>query len=68
MARSSWAVAGARVFVFNMKQVGIDVDVKYFDQAVLFEKAGRRGEPYDVVWAGWVVDYADPAARTSNRC
>ena len=25
-------------------------------------RAGTRGEPYDVVFAGWSVDYADPAS------
>jgi peptide/nickel transport system substrate-binding protein len=56
-------VAVAQVFAFNLKQIGIDVDVKYYDWPdALSLKAGTRGEPYDVVFAGWTVDYADPAS------
>jgi peptide/nickel transport system substrate-binding protein len=53
----------AQVIVFNLRQIGIDVDVKYFDwPGALFTKAGSRAEPFDFVFAGWTVDYADPAA------
>jgi ABC-type oligopeptide transport system substrate-binding subunit len=49
------------VFVFDLKQLGIDVEVKYFDFTVVAEKAATPGEPYDVILNGWQVDYADPA-------
>jgi oligopeptide transport system substrate-binding protein len=55
-------VEAAQEFRFNLKQIGIDVDVRYFDQAALNEKAGSRGEPYDVAMGAWSVDYADPAS------
>jgi peptide/nickel transport system substrate-binding protein len=55
-------VAGAQVFAFDLKQIGIDVEVKYFDTAPLHEKAGTRGEPFDVVQTGWTVDYPDGAS------
>ncbi len=59
---SSSGVAAAGVFAFDLKQIGIDVDVKYFDIGTLFTKAGMRGEPFDVAFASWAVDYADPSA------
>ena len=49
------------MFAFNLKQIGIDVEVKYFSPPVAGEKSGTRGEPFDVVFTGWGVDYADPA-------
>jgi peptide/nickel transport system substrate-binding protein len=49
------------VFAFNLKQIGIDVDVRYFDPAALNQRAGTRGEPFDVVFTGLGADYADPA-------
>jgi ABC-type oligopeptide transport system substrate-binding subunit len=55
-------VAAAQVFKFNLKQIGIDVEVKYFAPEVALEKALTPGEPYDVVFGGWGVDYADPAS------
>jgi peptide/nickel transport system substrate-binding protein len=54
-------LAVAEVFAFDLKQIGIDVEVKYFDLDSLFQKAGTRGEPFDVVVAGWGVDYPDGA-------
>lgn len=56
-----FGIAAAQVFAFNLKQIGIDVEVKYFSPNVAQEKAGTRGEPYDVIFQGWGVDYADPA-------
>ena len=54
-------VAAAQVLAFNMKQIGIDLDVRYFDGATLAQRAATRGEPYDLVQHGWTADYADPA-------
>ena len=55
-------VALAQVLAFNLKQIGIDLDVKYFDPAVLAGKAATPGEPFDLIQLGWAADYADPAA------
>jgi ABC-type oligopeptide transport system substrate-binding subunit len=55
-------VAGAQVFAFDLKQIGIDVEIKYFDGLSLAQKAGTRGEPFDVAWNGWSVDYPDGAS------
>jgi ABC-type oligopeptide transport system substrate-binding subunit len=52
-------VAMAQVLVFNLKQIGIDVEVKYFDTEVLASKAATPGEPFDLLQLGWGADYAD---------
>ena len=49
------------MLVSNLKQIGIDLQVKYFDVNVLAEKARTRGEPFDLVLDGWAADYADAA-------
>jgi peptide/nickel transport system substrate-binding protein len=56
---SAGAVAQAQVLAFNLKQLGIDLEVKTFDQATVVEKAETRGEPFDIVRNGWGADYAD---------
>ena len=58
----SRGVALAQVLVFNLKQIGIELDVKYYDTATQLEKAGTRGEPFDLVVYLWAVDYADAAS------
>ena len=44
----------------NLKQIGIDVEVKQFERAVQFSKEGTRGEPFDIAFEGWNADYNDP--------
>ena len=46
---------------FNLKQIGIDVEIKVFDRVVQHEKVGTRGEPFDISHSGWNADYADPS-------
>ena len=53
-------VAMAEVLAFNLRQLGIDLDVEYFDVGAVFEKATTPGEPFDLVLGGWVADYPDP--------
>jgi peptide/nickel transport system substrate-binding protein len=50
----------AAIIQQNLKQIGIDVDVRQFARAVQFSKEGTRGEPFDIAFEGWVADYADP--------
>jgi ABC-type transport system substrate-binding protein len=52
-------IAVAQIFAFDLRQIGIDVDVKTYEQLTLLQKAGTRGEPYDVVLNGWRPDYPD---------
>jgi peptide/nickel transport system substrate-binding protein len=58
---TSFGVGFAEVFAFNLRQLGIDVAVKYFDLGALARKVGTRGEPFDVVFQPWTIDYPDPA-------
>ena len=51
----------AQVVQFNLKQIGIDVEIKQFDRVVQHEKVGTRGEPFDISHSGWGADYADPS-------
>jgi len=46
---------------FNLKQIGVDVEIKQFDRVVQHEKAAVRGEPFDLVLEGWGMDYPDPS-------
>jgi peptide/nickel transport system substrate-binding protein len=55
------AVAAAQILVFNLKQLGIDLEVKYFSPTVAVEKARTPGEPFDIAMLGFAADYADGA-------
>jgi len=48
-----------QVLAFNLKQLGIELEVKYFEAAALLEKISTRGEPFDLARNGWGADYAD---------
>jgi peptide/nickel transport system substrate-binding protein len=52
----------AQVVQFNLKRIGIDVEIKQFDRPVQHEKAGTRGEPFDIVHEAWSADYPDPSS------
>jgi ABC-type transport system substrate-binding protein len=52
--------AQARIFQFNLKRLGIDVEIKYFPADAFFEKVSTRGEPFDVALGGGTAEYADP--------
>jgi peptide/nickel transport system substrate-binding protein len=55
-------VTVAQVLEYNLKQVGIDLEVKYYEPTIATEKARTPGEPFDIVLLGWAADYADAAA------
>ena len=44
----------------NLGAIGLDVEVKEYTFAVLIDKAGTRGEPFDMWSIGWFADYPDP--------
>jgi peptide/nickel transport system substrate-binding protein len=52
--------AVAQVVQFNLKQIGVDVEIKQFDRVVQHEKTATRGEPFDITHEGWGADYPDP--------
>ena len=55
-------VAIAQTLVYNLKQIGIDVQVKYFYFSAVVAKVAAPGEPFDLALTGWIADYADPAS------
>jgi ABC-type oligopeptide transport system substrate-binding subunit len=52
--------AQAQIVQFNLKQIGLDVEIKQFARAVQIDKEGTRGEPFDITMEGWIADYVDP--------
>lgn len=60
-ANFSYSIANALVFRSNLRQLDIDVDVKYFSFLTLLEKLRTKGEPWDVAWIPWSAWYAEPA-------
>jgi ABC-type oligopeptide transport system substrate-binding subunit len=54
------SAAVAQILQFDLKQIGLDVEVKPFARAVQIQKEGTRGEPFDITSEGWIADYADP--------
>ena len=51
----------AQIFRYDLRKLGIDVDIRYSaSYGAQSAKTSVRGEPYDVVLSGWLVDYADP--------
>jgi ABC-type oligopeptide transport system substrate-binding subunit len=51
--------AWAQIFQFDLKRLGIDVDVKYFPFGDVSHRAGVRGAPFDVALTGWLADFGD---------
>ena len=49
-----------QVLKYNLSQMGCNVTVKLFQGFQIYIAAGTKGEPFDVVAAGWFADYADP--------
>ena len=49
----------AAIIQQELKQIGIDVQIKEFDRGVQFTKEGQKGEPFDIADEGWVADYYD---------
>jgi peptide/nickel transport system substrate-binding protein len=52
----------AQTLVFNLRQIGVDVEVKYYDSVSLDTKRTTKGEPFDLILLGWAADYADAAS------
>jgi peptide/nickel transport system substrate-binding protein len=49
----------AAVIQQELKQIGIDVQIKEFERGVQFTKEGQKGEPFDIADEGWIADYYD---------
>jgi ABC-type transport system substrate-binding protein len=59
-----FSVMSANVFRDNLRQLGIEVTVRYFSLVTLYEKLNTPGEPWDVTWLPWGAWYPDPAGAT----
>ena len=57
----TYGPAWAHIFRFNLKRLGIDVEIKYFSPPTLFARLGTRGEPFDVGFNPAAIDYPDAA-------
>ena len=55
-------VKSAEVFIFNLRQLGIEVEPHYFAFLTLQEKLRTQGEPWDIAPRGVTPAYPDPAA------
>ncbi len=51
----------ARIFQFNLKRLGIAVEIKYFPADAFFERVATRREPFDVALFPYGPEYADPS-------
>jgi ABC-type oligopeptide transport system substrate-binding subunit len=51
----------AQIIQFDLKQIGLDVDVRPFPRGVQFGKEGNRGEPFDLADENWGADFVDPS-------
>lgn len=54
------ALTQGQVIQYNMKQIGINATIQQLTSAVLYAKAGTKGDKFDAVLAGWGWDYPDP--------
>jgi YVTN family beta-propeller protein len=51
----------AQVIRSNLGRLGLNVDIREFPKDELFERAGTKGEPFDILDSHWFADYADPS-------
>ena len=51
----------ASVIRENLARIGLAVEVKALPFPVLNARLRVRGEPYDILYTGWLPDYVDPA-------
>lgn len=45
----------------NLRDIGIDVEVKSFSLGPMFAREHTKGEPFDIGYYGYSVDYPDPS-------
>jgi ABC-type oligopeptide transport system substrate-binding subunit len=61
-ANDRFGITIAQTLQFNLQQIGIELDVRYYDFFTRLEKLGIRGEPFDLSYNNFSVDYADAAS------
>lgn len=55
------ALAHAQIVQHDLKQIGIDVEIKQFPTTVLDAKLATRGEPFDLANIRYLVAWVDPS-------
>jgi ABC-type transport system substrate-binding protein len=50
----------AQILQANLKAIGLELEIKQFTFATMLDKAGTRGEPFDMEAIAWFADYPDP--------
>jgi ABC-type transport system substrate-binding protein len=60
-------VRNAQILRANMRAIGINVDVREFPLGEMFARISRPGEPWDIAYTNWFVDYADPFDYINNQ-
>jgi peptide/nickel transport system substrate-binding protein len=50
----------AEIVRFNLRQIGIETEIRQFPPAEYDRRIGTRGEPFDISHSGWGADYPDP--------
>jgi ABC-type oligopeptide transport system substrate-binding subunit len=50
----------AQIVKANLAAIGIDVEVKAYQQTALWSRIARADEPFDLAFTGWVASYPDP--------
>jgi peptide/nickel transport system substrate-binding protein len=53
-------IRNAGILRSNLGAIGIHLEVRQFPLGEMFDREFRPGEPWDIGFWGWVVDYADP--------
>lgn len=49
-----------QIVQYNLKQIGINVDLQQFATSVFYAKVGTKSEKFDMAMAAWGWDYPDP--------
>lgn len=44
----------------NLRNIGLELEIRLFPRAEQFERTRTRGEPFDMTLEGWHIDYSDP--------
>jgi YVTN family beta-propeller protein len=51
----------AQIIRSSLGRLGLGVDIREFPKDELFERASRKGAPFDILDSHWFPDYADPS-------
>jgi peptide/nickel transport system substrate-binding protein len=52
--------SNGQILKSNLRAIGIELEVREFPIPELFGRLEKPGEPFDITYANWFFDYADP--------